>query len=111
MANEITSKSEIAKPAETAIKVENISKTFRIPHEKISTIRGAFVNLFRSNGYEEFKALDDVSFEVKKGHRLQSGTLGTGQRLSQRRGAGAHSQANRREIRRHRGIFGTPPLH
>ncbi|OGI27397.1 MAG: hypothetical protein A2359_01150 [Candidatus Moranbacteria bacterium RIFOXYB1_FULL_43_19] len=52
---------------EIAIKVENVSKTFRIPHEKISTLRGAFVNAFHSNGYEEFKALDDVSFEVKKG--------------------------------------------
>ena len=50
-----------------AIKVENVSKTFRIPHEKITTIRGAFVNAFHSNGYEEFQALDDVSFEVKKG--------------------------------------------
>jgi len=50
-----------------AIKVENVSKTFRIPHEKISSLRGAFVNLFRTNGYEEFKALDGVSFEVKKG--------------------------------------------
>lgn len=50
-----------------AIRVENVSKTFRIPHEKISSLRGAFVNLFRSNPYEEFKALDDVSFEVKKG--------------------------------------------
>ena len=50
-----------------AIQAENISKTFRIPHEKISTLRGAFVNMFRSNGYEEFKALDNVSFEVKKG--------------------------------------------
>mgnify|MGYP007082099829 CR=1 FL=1 len=49
-----------------AIKAENISKTFRIPHEKISSLRGAFVNAFRSHGYEEFKALDDVSFEVKK---------------------------------------------
>jgi len=29
-----------------AIKVENVSKTFRIPHEKISTIRGAFVSAF-----------------------------------------------------------------
>jgi len=44
-----------------AIKVNNVSKTFRIPHEKISTLRGAFVNMFRSNGYEEFKALDDIS--------------------------------------------------
>jgi ABC-type polysaccharide/polyol phosphate transport system ATPase subunit len=50
-----------------AISVNNVSKTFRIPHEKISSLRGAFVNAFRSHGYEEFKALDDVSFEVKKG--------------------------------------------
>lgn len=50
-----------------AIKVENVSKTFRIPHEKVSSLRGAAVNLFRSGGYEEFKALDDVSFEIKKG--------------------------------------------
>ena len=29
-----------------AIKVSGVSKTFRIPHEKISTIRGAFVSAF-----------------------------------------------------------------
>jgi len=52
---------------EIAIKVDNVCKTFRIPHEKISSLRGAFVNLFKTNGYEEFNALDDVSFEVKKG--------------------------------------------
>lgn len=50
-----------------AIRVENLSKTFKIPHEKVSTLRGAFVNAFRKKSYEEFKALDDVSFEVKKG--------------------------------------------
>ena len=50
-----------------AIKVERISKTFRIPHEKINSVRSAAANLFRHGGYEEFKALDDVSFEVKKG--------------------------------------------
>ena len=52
---------------EIAIKVNSVSKTFRIPHEKITTIRGAFVSALKSHGYEEFKALDDVSFEVKKG--------------------------------------------
>ncbi|MFA5871099.1 MAG: ABC transporter ATP-binding protein [Parcubacteria group bacterium] len=67
MQNETAAKSKNTKPAETAIRVENLSKTFRIPHEKISTLRGAFVNLFRTNGYEEFNALDNVSFEVKKG--------------------------------------------
>ena len=52
---------------EIAIKVDHVSKTFRIPHEKITSIKGAVTNAFRSGGYEEFKALDDVSFEVKKG--------------------------------------------
>lgn len=52
---------------ETAIKVSGVSKTFKIPHEKISTLRGAFVNAFKSHTYEKFKALDNVSFEVKKG--------------------------------------------
>jgi len=50
-----------------AIQVNNVGKTFRIPHEKITTIRGAFVSALKSHGYEEFKALEDVSFEVKKG--------------------------------------------
>jgi len=49
------------------IEVKNVSKSFRIPHEKISTMRGAFVNVFKKNTYEEFKALDNISFEVKKG--------------------------------------------
>ncbi|KKR22186.1 MAG: hypothetical protein UT50_C0001G0098 [Candidatus Moranbacteria bacterium GW2011_GWA2_39_41] len=50
-----------------AISVKNVSKTFRIPHEKVTSVRGAVVNAFKSGGYEEFQALDDVSFEVKKG--------------------------------------------
>lgn len=50
-----------------AIKVEYLSKTFRIPHEKISSVRGAVVSAFKQKTYEEFQALDDVSFEVKKG--------------------------------------------
>jgi len=51
-----------------AIKVDHVSKTFRIPHEKVTSLRSAAVGVFsRKKGYEEFKALDDVSFEVKKG--------------------------------------------
>ena len=51
-----------------AISVHNVSKTFRIPHEKITSIRGAVTGAIKRNkGYEEFKALDNVSFEVKKG--------------------------------------------
>ncbi len=52
-----------------AIKVENLSKTFRIPHEKESTMKGAFVTLINSGikGYETFHALSDINFEVKRG--------------------------------------------
>jgi ABC-2 type transport system ATP-binding protein len=53
--------------SDIAIKVSHVSKTFKIPHEKISSLRGAVTGAFKKGGYEEFKALDDVSFEVKKG--------------------------------------------
>lgn len=53
--------------ADTAIVVSNVSKTFRIPHEKITSLRGAAVSVFKKNYYEEFNALKDISFEVKKG--------------------------------------------
>ncbi len=50
-----------------AIEVKNISKKFTIPHDKVSTLKGAFVNLFKKNNSEIFYALSDVSFEIKKG--------------------------------------------
>lgn len=56
--------------SDLAIKVENVSKTFVLPHEKIDTMKGMFVNLFKQKTYEEFKALNNVSFEVKKGEFL-----------------------------------------
>jgi len=52
----------------SAIIVDNISKKFRIPHEKKSTVFQNIVGLIkRQFAYEEFWALKDVSFEVKKG--------------------------------------------
>jgi len=51
-----------------AIKVEHISKTFRLPHEKNSSIKGALINLRkRKKGYEKQHVLKDISFEIKKG--------------------------------------------
>ena len=52
---------------ENAIVVKNVSKRFVIPHEKISTLKGAFVSFFKKKDYEVFDALKDISFEVKKG--------------------------------------------
>lgn len=51
-----------------AIKVENVSKTFRLPHEKNTSIKGIVVNFYKRNrSFEIQKALEDISFEVKKG--------------------------------------------
>jgi len=50
-----------------AIKVEHVSKTFRIPHENIDTLRERLFNFQKKLSYETFKALDDISIEVKKG--------------------------------------------
>ncbi len=40
-----------------AIKVEEISKTFTIPHEKISTLRGAFVNVLEMKENSLFRGI------------------------------------------------------
>lgn len=55
----------------SAIIVDNISKKFRIPHEKKTTLFQNIVGLVkRQFDYEEFWALKDVSFEVNKGEAL-----------------------------------------
>jgi lipopolysaccharide transport system ATP-binding protein len=55
----------------SAIIVGNISKRFRIPHEKKTTVFQNIVGLIkRQFSYEEFWALKDVSFEVNKGEAL-----------------------------------------
>jgi len=49
------------------IKVENLSKTFQIPHEKHVSLKSTALNLFSKKGYETFRALKNINFEVKKG--------------------------------------------
>jgi lipopolysaccharide transport system ATP-binding protein len=52
-----------------AITVESVSKRYRIPHERKFTLYEHLVGLLRGGAYtyEEFLALQDVSFSVKKG--------------------------------------------
>lgn len=52
-----------------AIKVDHVSKTFRLPHNKQNTFKGALVNLIGKGDrtYETQHVLRDVSFEIKKG--------------------------------------------
>lgn len=56
-------------PAEDNImEVSGLSKTFKLPHEKNSSIKGSLINVFsQKKGYEIQKVLKDVSFEVKRG--------------------------------------------
>tara|TARA_B110001454_G_C12699370_1_gene425902 strand:- start:714 stop:1472 length:759 start_codon:yes stop_codon:yes gene_type:complete len=53
---------------EPAIKVENISKTFRIYHENRNSIYETFVGFFtKKKYYEKLRVLDDITFSVNKG--------------------------------------------
>lgn len=49
------------------IVAEGVSKVFRVPHERRTSIRQAVLSGFGRSGYEEFRALQDVSFEVEAG--------------------------------------------
>jgi len=53
---------------DVAIHVSNVSKTFKLPHERHNSIKGALINFARrKRGYEKQQVLKNVSFEVKKG--------------------------------------------
>jgi len=51
------------------IKVENVSKSFKIPHEKNTTLKSSIASTLRLGGssYSLFQALSDINFEVKEG--------------------------------------------
>lgn len=52
----------------TVLKVENVSKTFRLPTEQASGLKMAFLNWTKGiKGYTEQNVLNDISFEVKQG--------------------------------------------
>ncbi|MCK1254693.1 ABC transporter ATP-binding protein [Streptococcus uberis] len=51
-----------------AVKVEHVSKSFKLPTEATKSFRTTLVNRFRGiKGYTEQKVLKDINFEVKKG--------------------------------------------
>lgn len=51
-----------------AVKVEYVSKSFKLPTEATKSFRTTLVNRFRGiKGYTEQKVLKDINFEVKKG--------------------------------------------
>lgn len=58
----------MVKEQDTSIRVQNINKTFKLPHEKVSSLKGLFLNMFNGKRtYENQRVLKDISFEIKKG--------------------------------------------
>jgi ABC-2 type transport system ATP-binding protein len=50
------------------IKVENVTKSFRIPLEASSGLKQKIINTIKGRkGYRDFKPLNDISFTIKKG--------------------------------------------
>jgi ABC-2 type transport system ATP-binding protein len=51
-----------------AVRVSNVKKSFKLPHEQSSGIKQLLINRLRGiKGYEQQRVLNDVSFEVKAG--------------------------------------------
>ncbi len=50
-----------------AIQVEGLKKTFRIPSQRIDSIKERAVHPFAGRDFRELRALDGISFEIHKG--------------------------------------------
>jgi ABC-type polysaccharide/polyol phosphate transport system ATPase subunit len=51
----------------SAVVVEDLSKTFRLPHQRYSTLKERALHPFRSRTFEELKAIDGVSVDIAQG--------------------------------------------
>lgn len=52
---------------EIAIKVSGVSKSFKLPHEKTTSIKSFVTSPLRKRSYEKQEVLKDINFEIKKG--------------------------------------------
>jgi ABC-type polysaccharide/polyol phosphate transport system ATPase subunit len=56
-----------ARQGTPAIAIDGVSKSFRIPHERVSTLKERVLHPLRRSTYNRFDALRDVSFAVEPG--------------------------------------------
>src|SRR4051794_12489997 len=54
-------------PDDISVAVHGVSKTFRLPHEQVHTLKERAVHPFRKREIEELRALQDVSVDIKSG--------------------------------------------
>lgn len=55
---------------EVVIKVSHVSKSFKLPYEKNTSIKSIVVNPFRKRSFEKQVVLKDINFEINKGEFL-----------------------------------------
>jgi ABC-2 type transport system ATP-binding protein len=53
--------------APTAIRVQDLHKSFRIPTQRVDSLKERAVHPFASRDYRELHALDGISFEIRQG--------------------------------------------
>ncbi|PEF14675.1 hypothetical protein CON87_33815, partial [Bacillus cereus] len=54
--------------SEIAVKIDHVSKCFRLPTESSTSLRTTLINRLRGvKGYKEQHVLKDINFEVEKG--------------------------------------------
>ncbi|MBQ3320871.1 ABC transporter ATP-binding protein [Candidatus Saccharibacteria bacterium] len=72
MKKHIGTRKEINDPNnDTVIKVEKLSKSFKLPTERSSSLKQSFFNTLRGvKGYKKQRVLKDINFEVKRGEFL-----------------------------------------
>src|SRR5256885_3594245 len=54
-------------PDDVSVAVHDVSKTFRLPHEQVHTLKERALHPFRKRKIEELRALVDVSVDIRKG--------------------------------------------
>jgi hypothetical protein len=74
--------------------VRGVNKTFRLPHQRYSTLKERALHPFAGNRYDELEALRDVSFDVKRVLR---------RRRAQRQRQEHPAQVRRGDLRTRRG--------
>ena len=60
-------RARLLEEASAAVSVQRVSKAFRLPHQKYSTLKERVLHPFGSSTYDVLQALDDVSFDVRSG--------------------------------------------
>ena len=50
-----------------AVAIRNVSKTFRLPHQRYSTLKERVLHPFRSRTFDELRAVRDVSVDIAPG--------------------------------------------